>query len=90
MITLFGGGGGGGYLMQCGHPAKMLGHCVLVCSLDCDLQRKPVTCSQCQSAHVQKHDFGSSPHGRYHNEKFPNAIYCLICRHVTLDGGTLR
>ena len=73
-------------LMPCGHTAKLLGHCVYVCSIDCDVKRLP-KCSTCGSTSLVKHTFGNTPHERWHAEKWPNAVRCTACNNMMPYGG---
>ena len=74
-------------LLPCGHAAKRLGHCVLVCSIDCDLDPPGPRCTQCDSTALIKHSFGDDAHGRWHNERLPDAVRCTACGNVMHYGG---
>ena len=74
--------------MPCGHEARRIGHAVLVCSQECDIPDRP-TCAECGSPNIQPYDFGPTLHGKWHNERFPDAVICLTCRHVTFEGVVL-
>jgi hypothetical protein len=71
--------------MPCGHTAKLLGSCVLVCAIGCDDTRP--RCMKCNSPELGKHDFGSAPHERWHGERWPDAVHCNVCGEVMHYGG---
>ena len=70
-------------IAPCGHPAKLLGGIVLVCSIDCDVEPQPPRCCRCGSNTIRKYSFGSDAHGQWHNANMPGAMKCDNCGHVT-------
>ncbi len=44
-------------------------------------------CEKCGNRNLRRYSFGKTPHGQYHDEKFPNAMLCSSCDHIMPHGG---